>query len=89
MASEAPVKHRLADDTLYVAHPLVFKPYVEHRVKSEVKPKEGQSLSQAVLLAAQALSYADVVQANAALPQDTVRPVLLRDVLQRYALFQR
>lgn len=75
--------HRLADDTLYLAHPLIFVPYVEHARQVKIEQRPGESLSQAALLAAQTLTHAQVVKAAAALAPDTVHPVPLGEVLER------
>lgn len=72
---------RLADDSLYVAHPLMFKPVVEHKYLQPLQPADGQSLTEAALLEAQKLTIDDVLDAEAHLGKNDVRPVPLKAVL--------
>lgn len=79
---------RLSDDSLYVAHPLMFKPVIEHKLQQPFQHEDGQSLTDAVLLEAQTLTHEDVVQAEPQLAHDDVRPVPLKSVLYTYAPMQ-
>jgi hypothetical protein len=72
---------RLADESLWLAHPMMFKPFVEHITN---KSLEGQS-SDAVLLQAQNLTEADMLKAEPEMPDAIVHPVKLRAVLEQCA----
>eukprot|EP00892_Ulva_mutabilis_P010388 jgi/Ulvmu1/7721/UM039_0027.1 len=76
---------RLSDRSLYVGHPLMFKPVIEHKFQRPVLPEDGQTLTDAVLLQAQMLSHDDIVEAEPHLAHSDVRPVTLKSVLNTFS----
>jgi hypothetical protein len=77
---------RLADDTLYVAHPLMFRPYVESATGRPITVMAGESETHAVLRAAEQLTQEQMERAESALNDEDVRPVLLQNVLEACVL---
>ena len=72
---------RLADGKLYVAHPVMFRPFVERHLGKRFD--DGPTLSHDVLVAAEQLTADEFDAAGTQTPADTVQPAPLQLMLSR------
>jgi hypothetical protein len=76
---------RLSDGAMYVGHPLMLRPYIEHHTNSTFDSSSA-NLSHDVLAAAEELSLYEFKAAEAHLTSTDVRPAPVHDILAACAL---